>query len=484
MNESTFAARVILPARKTRIVCTIGPASDSPDVMEQLLLAGMNIARLNFSHGDFEGHRRVIENLRGASRRTGRRLAIMADLPGLKIRIGAMAAEPVLLQAGDPFTLTTEPIVGDATRASVDFPRLPASVRKGNTLYLNDGIIRLEVEQVRGNDVACRVTAGGELRSRKGLNAPGVDLGADAFTARDQECLKFALENGVDAVSQSFVASAEDIHKVRRAVHAAGRNPFLIAKIERAAALGRIDGILGAADGIMVARGDLGVEIPIERIAIEQKRLVRSANLLGKPVITATQMLESMTENVRPTRAEATDVANAVIDGTDGVMLSGESAVGRYPVEAVRTLARIAGEAEPYRTGQFVREAMKAVIDSGTVDPSDLVSMSVEGVLARMSVAAVVVPSRSGTTARQLARFRFPAWITAASISEETCQGLQFSYGIHPEKLDGTPGDWRSWAKQWVSAQGVPGEYLILIEGPSPDHPDVTQRLEVIDLRG
>lgn len=474
---------MILPAHKTRIVCTIGPASESPEVMDQLLLAGMNVARLNFSHGTFEEHRRVIENLRGASRRTGRRIAIMADLPGPKIRIGLLTTESVRLHPGDPFTLTTEPIVGDATRASVDFPRLPASVRKGNTLYLNDGIIRLEVEEVRGNDVACRVMAGGELRSRKGLNVPGVDLGIGAFTARDQECLKFALESGVDAVSQSFVASAEDIHEVRRAARAAGRNPFLIAKIERAVALERIDGILGASDGIMVARGDLGVEIPIERIAIEQKRLVRRANLVGKPVITATQMLESMTENARPTRAEATDVANAVIDGTDCVMLSGESAMGRYPVEAVRTLARIAGAAEPFRTGQFVREAVKAVIDSGTVAPSDLVSMSIENVLARMSVAAVVVPSRSGSTARQLARFRFPVWITAASISEETCQGLQFSYGIHPERLDVAPGDWRSWAKQWVAAQGVPGDYLILIEGPSPDHTDVAQRLEVIDLR-
>jgi pyruvate kinase len=476
--------RVILPACKTRIVCTIGPASDSPEVMDQLLLAGMNVARLNFSHGVFEDHRRVIENLRGAACRTGRRLAIMADLPGLKMRIGVIAPEPVLLQTGDPFTLTTETIVGNATRASVDFRRLPASVRKGNTLYLNDGIIRLEVEVVRGNDVACRVTAGGELRSRKGLNAPGVDLGVDAFTARDRECLIFALENGVDAVSQSFVASAEDLHKVRRAAHEAGHNPFLIAKIERAVALGRIDGILEAADGIMVARGDLGVEIPIERIAIEQKRLVRRANLLGKPVITATQMLESMTVNSRPTRAEATDVANAVIDGTDCVMLSGESAVGRYPVEAVRTLARIAGAAEPFRTGQSVREAMDTEIDPGTVGPSDLVSLSTENVLARMSVAAVVVPSRSGSTARRLARFRFPVWIIAASIREETCQGLQFSYGIHPEKLDAAPGDWRLWAKQWVAEQGVPGEYLILIEGPSPDRPDVAQRLEVIDLRG
>jgi pyruvate kinase len=252
-----------LPARKTRIVCTIGPASDSPEVMEQLLLAGMDVARLNFSHGAFEYHRRIIVNLRKASRGTGRRLAIMGDLPGPKIRIGSLAGEPFQLRPGDPFTLTTDDIVGDGTRASVSFPRLPASVRPGNTLFLNDGIIRLDVVEVRGNDVACRVTAGGELLSRKGLNVPGVDLGIGAFTDRDRECLRFALESGVDAVSQSFVASAEDLHAVRRAARALGRDPFLVAKIERAVALDRIDEILAAADGIMVARGDLGVEIPI-----------------------------------------------------------------------------------------------------------------------------------------------------------------------------------------------------------------------------
>ena len=472
-----------LPAHKTKIICTIGPASESPAVMEAMLQAGMDVARLNFSHGNFENHKRVIGDLRNASRRTGKCLAILADLPGPKLRIGSLAVEPVLLRPGAPFTLTTDDVPGDATRASVDFPRLPASVHAGNTLYLNDGIIRLEVEVVRGNDVVCRVAAGGELRSRKGLNIPGVDLGIGAFTSRDRECLKFALENDVDAVSQSFVSSAEDLHEVRRAASALGRNPFLIAKIERAVALERIDGILQAADGIMVARGDLGVEIPIEAIAIAQKRLIHRANLLGKPAITATQMLESMTVNMRPTRAEATDVANAVIDGTDCVMLSGESAMGRYPVEAVRTLARIAEAAEPYRTGQFVREAMKAVIDSESVVPSDLVSMNIENVLARMSVAAVVVPSRSGSTARQLARFRLPVWLTAAATREETCQGLRFSYGIHPVKLDKEPEDWRSWAKQRVSAEGTPGDYLILIEGPSPDRPDVAQRLEVIDLR-
>jgi pyruvate kinase len=232
-----------------------------------------------------------------------------------------------------------------------------------------------------------------------------------------------------------------------------------------------------------VARGDLGVEIPIERIALAQKRLIHLANLRGKPVITATQMLESMTENARPTRAEATDAANAVLDGTDCVMLSGESATGKYPVEAARTLAAIAEAAEPHRTGQFLREAIRSLIDSGSADPRDLVAMAIEHVLSRMSVAGVVVPARSGATARRLARLRLPVWITAVSDDERTCQGLQFSYGIHPVKIESAPKEWRLWARQWVAANGTPGEYMVLHEGPSPEHPDVTQRLEVVDLR-
>ncbi|MGE5246924.1 MAG: pyruvate kinase [Verrucomicrobiota bacterium] len=470
-----------LPAHRTKIVCTIGPASDSPAVMERLLQAGMNVARLNFSHGDFESHRRVIAELRAASRRTGRRLAILGDLPGPKMRIGTLAAEPVLLSPGDRFTLTTEDVIGDANRVSVAFPTLPRSVRRGNALFLNDGIIRLEVEEVVGTEVRCRVAAGGELRSRKGLNVPGVDLGIAAFTERDREWLAVALEYGVDAVSQSFVSSAEDLLAVRGAARDLGREPYLIAKIERAVALDRIDGILEAADGIMVARGDLGVEIPIERIALAQKRLIHRANLHGKPVITATQMLESMTENARPTRAEATDVANAVLDGTDCVMLSAESATGKYPVEAVRTLAAIAGATEPYRTSRFVQEAVRSAIDSGNADPRDLIAVNIENVLARMSVAGVVVPSRSGGTARRLARLRFPAWITAPTTREETCQALQFSHGIHPVMLEESPKEWRSWAKQWLANHEAPGDYLILYEGRSTDHPDVTQRMEVIE---
>ncbi|MHC4435075.1 MAG: pyruvate kinase, partial [Planctomycetota bacterium] len=292
-----------LAANKTKIVCTIGPASESREIMEQMILAGMNVARLNFSHGDFSSHKKVIEDLRRSAQSAGRRLTIMADLPGPKMRIGEVAPEPVELRAGDSFTLTTEDIVGDRRRVSVNFSRLAKAVKPGDGLFLNDGFIELEVIRVEGNEVKCTVVVGGELRSRKGLNLPGIDLGITAFTKRDHECLKFAMKHGVDAVSQSFVETAADIVAVRDAASALGYNPFVIAKIERAGALRHMEAILEAVDGIMIARGDLGVEIPIEEIAVVQKDLMRRANLLGTPVITATQMLESMTGNRRPTRA-------------------------------------------------------------------------------------------------------------------------------------------------------------------------------------
>ena len=332
-----------LPVNKTKIVCTIGPASESADVMERMIRAGMNVARLNFSHGDFTSHKKVIDNLRTASKATGMRVAIMADLSGPKMRIGTFSQEPIELKTGDDFTLTTEDIIGDSSRVSVSFTPLPQVVNPGDKLFLNDGYVQLEVIKAEGNEVKCQVEVGGELRSRKGLNLPGINLGISAFTEKDHECLKFAMEQGVDAVSQSFVETAADIKAVRDAAKPLATNRFMVAKIERSGALDHINGILEAADGIMVARGDLGVEIPIEQIARFQKELMRRANLMGKPVITATQMLESMTANRLPTRAEATDVANAVLDGTDCVMLSGESAMGKYPVYAVEMLAKIAG---------------------------------------------------------------------------------------------------------------------------------------------
>ena len=471
------------PANKTKIVCTIGPASDSPEMLAEMILAGMNVARLNFSHGDFDSHLETIKRIRNASETVGRRVAIMADLPGPKMRVGEFAEEPIELQVDDKFTLTTEDIVGNNTGVSVSFSRLPKAVHKGDRLFLNDGYIELKVEQVEENDVHCGVIVGGELRSRKGLNLPGIDLGISAFTDHDHECLRFALENGVDAVSQSFVETAADINAVRKAAADLGHDPFIIAKIERAGARDHMKEILKAADGIMIARGDLGVEIPIERIAWAQKYIMNLANFAGKPVITATQMLESMTTNRRPTRAEATDVANAILDGTDCVMLSGESAMGRYPVEAVRMLSRIAASIEPHHPPVSIEEELLAANEADEISLKDLISLSVETALKRVTPPTVITPTRSGATARSITRFRLPVWITAVSSLPKTCQNLQFSYGVFPICEPDHPEDWKSWSKKWLENQGVSGELIVMTEGPSTKHPERNVRMEIIDLR-
>jgi pyruvate kinase len=471
----------MLAACKTKLVCTIGPKSDSPKIMLQMLNAGMNIARLNFSHGDFGWHKAAIDNLRRAARSAGRRVTIMADLPGPKMRIGQLAEEPIELKRGDAFTLTTNEVMGDHQRAFVSFPRLPAVVKPGDILFLNDGIIQLEVVRVDGRDVQCRVLVGGELRSQKGLNLPGIDLGVSAFTQHDQDCMMFALENGVDAVSQSFVETAADVDAVRTFAAERGHHPFIIAKIERAGALSHIDEILQAADGIMIARGDLGVETPMERIAVVQKQLTRKANFMGKPVITATQMLESMVEHYRPTRAEATDVANAILDGTDCVMLSEESAMGKFPVEAVTMLAMIAAATEPHRSDARVREDFA---DYDGIDHLiDLVSRNVQYTVAHLSPTAVMVPTVTGNTARTISRFKLPVWIVAVSPEEATCHGLQFSYGVFPLHEQEHSRDWKTFARRWVRREGLADGLLVLTEGPSRDNPKANHRLEIIDLR-
>ncbi|MHC1742805.1 MAG: pyruvate kinase [Syntrophobacteraceae bacterium] len=470
------------PSHKTKIVCTIGPASESVEIMEQMLKAGMNVARLNFSHGSFENHAAVIRNLRLAARRTKRRLAIMADLPGPKMRIGELKEEPVFLKPGGSFSLTPEPVIGDAGRASMTFSRLPLVVKAGDTLYLNDGNIQLEVRSVSGSDVCCRVVVGGELRSRKGLNLPGIDLGISAFTERDRECLKFSLENGVDAVSQSFVEKAEDIETVRRAAADLGRVPFIIAKIERSRALDRIEEIIEAADGIMIARGDLGVEVPIEQIAVIQKDVMHRANVHAKPVITATQMLESMVGNSRPTRAESTDVANAILDGTDCVMLSGESAMGGYPVEAVTMLARIATIVEPRLRPFPVREMVRCVDRNLRLRPPHCIAIAVEATLEYSNPAAVFVPTKSGATARSITRFRLPVWTVAVSRHAHTCQALQFSYGVYPVQEEDHPEDWKNYVRRWLSENGLQGDTAVVTEGPSTKHPEANHRMEIIDL--
>ncbi len=471
-----------LPNNKTKIVATIGPASDSPEMLERLIRAGLNVARLNFSHGDFTQHGERIARLRAAEKAAGSRITIMADLPGPKMRLGKIDPEPIQLSPGDTFTLTSDDITGDATRASMSFAPLPKVVKAGDRLFLNDGLVQLVVEHVTGNGVQCKVAVGGELRSRKGLNLPGINLGISAFTDHDRACLEFALEHGVDAVSQSFVETAADIEAVRAVAKAKGKHPFIIAKIERADALTHLDEILKAADGIMVARGDLGVEVPIEEMAVLQKKLIAKASLAGKPVITATQMLESMTASRLPTRAEATDVANAILDGTDCIMLSGESAMGKFPEESVAMLARIAAYTEANRPPTRLGDLRSLLRQEKPSRAAEAIAAVVEHALETVPCAAVFVPTRTGTTARMISRFTPPVWIVAVSSDPAVCRGLAFSYGVHPMSLAEDPENWHDFAGNWLREHEVPAAVAMLVAGPSPRNPQANHRIEFLQF--
>src|SRR5580765_1248176 len=476
MTATTF------PLHKTKIVATIGPASESPEMLARLIRAGLNIARLNFSHGDFSHHAELVRRIRDAEGATGRRVAIMADLPGPKMRLGKIEPEPIQLVPGGHFTLTSEDIVGNAQRASTSFEQLSRVVKPRNRIFLNDGLVQLVVERVVGKDVACTVAVGGELRSRKGLNLPGIDLGISAFTENDRACLEFALKEGVDAVSQSFVERAADIEAVRTAAAKIGAQPFIIAKIERADALAHFDEILAAADGIMVARGDLGVEVPIEEIAYTQKQLIAKANLAGKPVITATQMLESMVSSRLPTRAEATDVANAILDGTDCVMLSGESAMGKFPEEAVTMLAKIAAFTETHRPPKSFAAQRELLQHEMTTIGGDRMASVVEHALDTVPCDLLLVPTRAGMVARAISRFKPPVWIIAPSSDSTACQNLAFSYGVYPINLAEEPDDWREWIARWSRENGITAERVMLVAGPSPRNPKANYRIELMRL--
>jgi len=468
--------QMILPTHKTKIVATIGPASMAPDVLEAMIRSGMNIARLNFSHGNFQQHAEVISRIRAASAACNQRITIMADLPGPKIRLGIIEPGPIEVAAGDALILTSDDIVGTKDRMSVSFQALPRVVKIGDRLFLNDGIVQLIVVRVEGQDVHCEVAVGGSLSSRKGLNLPRIPLGLSAFTEHDGACLEFALAHGVDAISQSFVESAADVQAVRAAATAAGYAPFIIAKIERVEALDRFDEILAASDGIMIARGDLGVELPIELMAVTQKKLIARANAIGTPVITATQMLESMTTSRLPTRAEATDVANAILDGTDCVMLSAESAMGKFPVEAVAMLAKIAAATESYKA------TLPRDFDLKSRPREPSASHFLDHAIAGTPCDAVVVPTRSGRTARAVARWRLPVWIVAVSSNPTTLQALAFSFGVLPIERSAEPDSWRDFVRELLTEIPLEARQILLVAGPSARNPDANQRVEFLSL--
>ncbi len=473
-----------LPAKKTKIVCTIGPASESQSVLAQMIEAGMDIARINFSHGDLESHRQVIANVRAAAAAVGRRVAIMGDLPGPKMRIGLLRQEPVTLERGQPFILQTGDFVGDATRVAMSFDPLPHVVKPGDLIYVNDGFIQLEVGHINGDEVHCRVHVGGELRSRKGVNFPGIDLGISAFTPQDRAFLAFAAQQKLDAVSQSFVQDENDIAAVRQAAAEMGYHPLVIAKIERSRAIESIDAILTAADGIMVARGDLGVEVPFEEIAVLQKTLIRSANRMGKPVITATHMMESMITNRRPTRAEVTDVSNAILDGTDCVMLSGETSIGCFPVDVVAAMSSIAMYTEAHRPTPPFDTLVRTEMEVQPTGAGSNIAVNLFLSFQALHPDMVFVPSRTGATARLLARYHLPVWVVALCQTEKACQELLFSYGVFAIHEPVPRSVWGHYVTQWVTQQQVPVQLILLTEMSDTVREHDTTHIEIIDLRG
>jgi pyruvate kinase len=450
--------------------------------LEQLIANGMNIARINFSHGDLENHRQVIANVRAAAAALGQRVAIMGDLPGPKMRIGKLAVEPVMLERGQSFTIEAGDFVGDASRVSMHFEGLPQAVKPGDPIYINDGYIQLEVQAVDGASVRCRVVVGGELRSRKGVNFPGIDLGISAFTEQDGQFLTFAAEQELDAVSQSFVQCGEDLDAVRGAAAQMGYHPFIIAKIERSRAVENLDDILEHTDGIMVARGDLGVEIPFERIAVVQKEIIRRAGLRSRPIITATQMLESMITNRRPTRAEVTDVANAIIDGTDCVMLSAETSIGQFPADAVAAMAAIARYTEQHADSAPLAPLLEELRAANRLPHDDEIALSVFRAAEALQPDILLGVTTSGESVRRLARFDLMIWIVAISCREETAQALVFSRGVHPISGPECADNWSRYAVDWFEANGISAKLALLTESTDTRRPRDTAHIEIIHL--
>ena len=415
-----------MPARlATKIVCTIGPASSSPSVLGHMIHAGMDVARINFSHGTYEEHLKSIKAIRKVSHSLRRPVAILQDLPGPKLRVGKLASDPMHLRRLDTVTLTTKPSKARG-KIPVAYPHLPKAVKKGDMIYLADGSIRLEVLRTSRDEVEGRVLVGGDLVSGKGLNLPRLRTRVPAITREDREHLHFGLENNLDIVAVSFVQRAEDIRMARRVAKEKGREIFVVAKIEKKEAVEDLEEIVKEADGVMVARGDLGVELSLERIPIVQKRIIFEANRSAKPVITATQMLESMISSPSPTRAEVTDIANAIIDGSDALMLSEETAIGGYPVEAVRVLQKVAQETERYLPKEITQQRRMWHENS----QEDAIAFAACETALQISAAAIVTPTRTGKTARRVSKYRPPLPIVALTSHADVEKQLLLSWGV------------------------------------------------------
>lgn len=416
--------------RKTKIVCTLGPATNDVEIMKQLIQNGMDAARINFSHGTYETHAETIAKLKQAREELNAPIPLILDTKGPEIRVKTFKEDKVRLEEDATFTLTTREVEGDMNIVSVTYADLPKDVHRGSRILIDDGLIELKVEDITETDVVCKVVNGGVVKSRKGVNLPGVEVNLPSLMEKDIEDLKFGVENGFDIVAASFIRSAEDVLKIRRVLEENGGGQMhIISKIENQQGVENIDKILEASDGIMVARGDLGVEIPPEEVPLVQKILIAKANRIGKPVITATQMLESMVHSPRPTRAEANDVANAIFDGSDAIMLSGETAAGAYPLEAVATMARIALKAE---SAVDYAAKLANTTEPARVNITNAISMAACATAAELKTAAITTVTKSGFTARMISRYR-PACPLIASTSDETVwRQMNLIWGCKP----------------------------------------------------
>ncbi|GAW28705.1 pyruvate kinase [Carboxydocella sp. ULO1] len=414
--------------RRTKIICTIGPASEQVETLVQLIEAGMNVARLNFSHGTHEEHGRRVEAIRQASAKANRPVAILLDTKGPEIRLGVLK-EKITVNPGDKLILTTEEMEGGGNRIPVTYKGLPEDVREGTAILIDDGLIGLKVERIEGTEIHCVVENGGEISSRKGVNVPGAVINLPALTEKDIADIEFGIKMGMDFIAASFVRKAADVLAIREILEKHGSDMQIIAKIENHEGVNNIDEILKVADGIMVARGDLGVEIPIDEVPLVQKMIIEKCNRAGKPVITATQMLDSMIRNPRPTRAEATDVANAIFDGTDAIMLSGETAAGKYPVEAVKTMARIAERAE--RALRYEELTVRrGIVPERTT--TDAISHATVTTAHDLGASAIICATKSGHTAKMVSKYRPQAPVVAITPKMDVVRKLLLVWGVYP----------------------------------------------------
>ncbi|WP_305786402.1 pyruvate kinase [Symbioplanes lichenis] len=462
--------------RRAKIVCTMGPATSSPERMLGLVEAGMDVARMNFSHGSHEDHQKVYETVRAAAQQTGRAVAVLADLQGPKIRLGKFADGPHQWDNGDVVTITSDEILGSKERVSCTYKKLPQEVKVGDRLLIDDGKVAVEVSAVDGNDIRCLVTEGGPVSNNKGVSLPNVAVSVPAMSDKDEEDLRFALGLGADLVALSFVRSPDDIKLVHQIMAEEGRTVPVIAKVEKPEAVEHLEAIVLAFDGVMVARGDLGVEMPLDQVPLVQKRAVQLCRENAKPVIVATQMLDSMIENSRPTRAEASDVANAVLDGTDAVMLSGETSVGKYPVLTVSTMAKIVTttEAGPFDVPDLEHDPRTH---------SGALTIAAVRIARNIGAKALVAFSQTGDTVRRLSRLHCELPLFAFTPVAEVRDQLALSWGVETFLTDFVQhtDDMFRQVDQRMLGLGLakPGDYVVVVAGSPPNAPGSTNTLRV-----